>query len=92
MESFMDDALRRAFRDAKLTGNGFIRDVFDVFMGHGMTVLFAAAFFGKQTLNRFWKEVGTMEAFRSFFFDDQNSSDPFVVDEGGFSGVMVVEV
>lgn len=32
-----------------------------------------------------------MEAFNPSCLDDQNSSDPFVVDEGGFPGIMIVE-
>lgn len=47
MEAFMDDAFHRAWRDSKFFGDGFVVNVFDVFMGDGFAEEFRGAFFGE---------------------------------------------
>ena len=87
----MDDALHCALREVKLEGNGFVVNVFYVFMSDGLTILFAASLFGQQAFDWFAEEVGAVLAFVAFCLDEQCSSCSFIIDEGSLTRVVVVE-
>lgn len=87
----MDDALHRAFREGELTGNGFVGDLVEILVSHGLPVLLTGAFFGRQAFNGFPKKVATLSASESLCLDDESPSGSLNIDEGGFWGVMVVE-
>lgn len=89
--SFVDDAFYGALGEAEFTSNGFVVDVFAVFMGNHLPVLFAGSLFREESFHGFPEEVGAALTFVAFCFDEQCSSDAFMVDEGGFAPVVVVE-
>ena len=91
VETFVDDAFYGALGEAEFTSNGFVVDVFAVFMGNHLPVLFAGSLFREEAFHGFPEEVGAALTFVAFCFDEQCSSDAFMIDEGGFARVVVVE-
>lgn len=91
VEAFVDDAFYGAWRYSKFAGNGFVVNVFDVFMCDGLPEAFTGSFFGKESFYGFTEEMGAVWAFVAFGFDDQNPPGSLFIHEEGSSGVMIVE-
>ena len=59
-------------------------------MSDSLAILLAASLFGQQAFDGFTEEVGAVLAFVAFCFNEQCSFCSIIIDEHGFSGVMVV--
>lgn len=53
VEAFVDDAFYGALGESELTSNGFVVDVFAVFMGNHLPVLFAGSLFREESFHGF---------------------------------------
>lgn len=85
------DTLHRAFRDIKLTGNRFVRDVVDILVSQACRYCSLESFWAA-SLHRFPEEVEALSALVAFSPDDESSSGYLVIDEGRFAGIMAVEL